>query len=197
MRPLSIGFLCCLALAALTAGEPPAFDCLTQEPAGKDQAPFFICLNIRREGCGELLRKMQAECGQESAKYKLAFDRYLALRTRANLLLDTVASDLRLGRKPKPDAYAKAMVEVAEAVREFEGMDKGLTCEGNPTRILAALAPLLTTALTEKVQEWVKAWMSGKKEEREGRATELATQRWKLPSELGAPFPGKPVAAPS
>jgi len=59
------------------------------------------------------------------------------------------------------------------------------------------LAPLITTALTEKVQEWVKAWMSGKKDERESRASELATQRWKLPSDLGAPFPGKPVAVSS
>jgi hypothetical protein len=186
-----------LAVSALTAREPPAFDCLTQEPTGKDQAPFFICLNIRREGCGELLRKMQAECGQESAKYKLVFDRYLALRTRANLLLDTVASDLRLGRKPRPDAYAKAMVEVAEAVREFEGLDQGLTCEGTPTRLLAELATLITPALTEKLQEWVKAWMGGKKDERDARANELATQRWKLPSELGAPFPGKPAATAS
>lgn len=194
MRLLQLGLVGGLAISALSAGEPPAFDCLTQEPAGKDQAPFFICLNIRREGCGELLRKMQAECGQESAKYKLAFDRYLVLRTRANLLLDTVASDLRLGRKPKPDAYSKAMAEVAEALREFESMDKGLTCEGTPTRILAELASLLTPALSEKIQEWVKAWVGGKREERDARATELASQRWKLPSELGAPFPGKPAA---
>jgi len=197
MRLIPLGLLGCLALSALTAGDLPAYDCLGQETTGKDRAPFFICLNIRREGCGELLRKMQAECGQDSRKYKMAFDRYLDLRTRANLLLDTVASDLRLGRKPRGDAYTRAMLEVAEAVRAFEEMDKGLTCEGNPTRILEALAPLLTTALTEKVQEWVKGWLTGKKEEREGRAAELATQRWKLPSELGAPFHGKPVAASS
>jgi hypothetical protein len=39
----------------------------------------------------------------------------------------------------------------------------------------------------------VKAWISGKKEEREARATELIAQRWKAPSELEVPFPGKPA----
>ncbi len=194
MRLPFLGLFCCLALSGLFAGEPPVPDCLTPGSSGKDQTPFFLCLNVRREGCEELLRKMQAECGQESAKYKVAFERYLALRTRANLLLDTVASDLRQGRRAKVDAYSKAMLEVSDAVREFESTDKGLTCEGNPTRILAVLAPLITTALTEKVQEWVKAWISGKKEEREARATELIAQRWKAPSELEVPFPGKPAA---
>jgi len=195
MRLPLLGLFCCLALAGLSAGEPQVPDCLSPGASGKDQTPFFLCLNVRRESCEELLRKMQAECGPESVKYKIAFERYLALRTRANLLLDTVASDLRQGRRTKGDAYLKAMVEVSDAVREFEGTDKGLTCEGNPTRILAILAPLVTTALTEKVQEWVKAWLSGKKEEREARATELAAQRWKAPSELEVPFPGKPAAA--
>jgi hypothetical protein len=89
----------------------------------------------------------------------------------------------------------KAMLEVSDAVKEFESTDKGLTCEGNPTRILAILAPLITTAFTDKVQEWVKAWISGKKEEREARATGLVAQRWKAPRELELPFPGKPAAA--
>jgi len=195
MRMPFLGLLCSLALSGLSAGEPSIPDCLTPDTSGKDQAPFFLCLNVRREGCEELLRKIQAECGQESAKYKVAFERYLALRTRANLLLDTVASDLRQGRRAKGDAYARPMLEVSDAVKEFESTDKGLTCEGNPTRILEVLAPLITSALAEKVQEWLKAWISGKKEAREARATELATQRWKGPSELEVPFPGKPAAA--
>jgi len=195
MRLITLCLAGFTAILPLVSGESPVPDCLTPGPGSKDQAPFFLCLNVRREGCEELLRKMQAECGQESAKYKVAFERYLALRTRANLLIDTVASDLRQGRRSKGDAYTKAMFEVSEAVREFEGTDKGLTCEGNPTRILAILAPLITTAVTEKVQEWVKAWISGKKEEREARATELIAQRWKAPSELEVPFPGKPAAS--
>jgi len=197
MRLIQLCLVAFVAVLPLISGENPAPDCLSPNGASKDQMPFFICLNIRREGCGELLKKIQAECGQDSIKYKLAFENYLALRARANLLLDTVASDLRQGRKPKGEGYTKAMLELSDAVKEFESMDKGFTCGGNPTRILAVLAPLITTALTEKVQEWVKAWMSGKKDERESRASELATQRWKLPSDLGAPFPGKPVAVSS
>lgn len=192
MRLLHLGLICGLTL---WAGEPPAPDCLTPGSSVKDQAPFFLCLNIRREGCEELLRKMHAECGPESAKYKIAFERYLALRTRANLLIDTVSSDLRRGRRVKGEAYQQSMQEVSDAVREFEGTDRGLTCEGNPTRILSVLVPLVTTALSEKMQEWVKAWISGKREEREARATELSAQRWKGPTELEIPFPGK--AAPA
>lgn len=188
MRVFALGLICSLALGA---GEAPMPDCLTPGASSKDQTPFFLCLNVRREGCEELLRKVQAECGQESAKYKVAFERYLALRTRANLLIDTVALDLRQGRHAKEGHYAQAMQEVSDSVREFESTDKGLTCEGNPTRILAVLAPLITSALTEKVQQWVKAWISGKMEAREARATELVAQRWKSPNELEVPFPGK------
>ena len=192
MRLRVLGFLCTLALGA---GEPPASDCLTPGVSGKDQTPFFLCLNVRREGCQDLLRKAQAECGPESPKYRIAFERYLALRTRANLLIDTVVSDLRRGRRGGGDAYTRAMQEVSDAVREFESTDKGLTCEGTPTRFLEVLTPLITNLLTEKFQDWVKAWISGRKEEREARATELVAQRWKAPSELEVPFPGKAAAA--
>jgi hypothetical protein len=197
MRLIRLGLVMLLTVLPLVAGENPVPDCLRAGGGGGDQAPFFLCLNVRREGCEELLRKIQAECGQESAKYKVAFDRYLALRTRANLLIDTVVSDLRQGRRARGDAYTRTMQEVSDAVQEFESTDKGLTCEGNPTRILEVLAPLITSALAEKIQEWVKAWISGKKEAREARAAELATQRWKGPSELEVPFPGRPAAPPA
>lgn len=192
MRLLPVSLVCSLVLVA---AEPPPSDCLTQGPSGKDQAPFFLCLNVRREACEDLIRKVHAECGQESAKYRIAFERYLALRTRANLLIDTVSSDLRRGRRIKGEGYRQAMQEVSDAVRELEGTDKGLTCEGTPTRFLEALAPLFTSLLTEKLQEWVKARISGRREDREARATELLAQRWKSPSELEVPYPGKAATA--
>jgi len=195
MRPVKLCVLAFVTLMPLAAREEPMPDCLARSLDSKDQAPFFLCLNVRREGCEELLRKINAECGQDSAKYKLAFERYLAVRTRANLLMDTVSADLRAGHRGAGEAYTKAMLEVSEAVKLLEGSDKGLTCDGSPTRFLQFLVPLFTTAFTERVQEWLKGWMSGKKDEREARATELTSHRWKLPSELGVPFPGKPALA--
>ena len=192
--PLARFILSCLAPLLSLSAMDVSQDCLGQ-PVGGDRVAFFVCLNVRREGCEELLRKVQAECGEDSAKYKITFERYLGTRGRANLLIDTVASDLRQGRRVKGDAYGRAMLDVSDAVRELEGSDKGLTCEGTPTRLLEALIPLITPMLSEKVQELVKGWLSGRKEERQARVDELTAQRWKLPSDLEVPFPGKPGRA--
>lgn len=63
MRLITLCLAGFTAILPLVSGESPVPDCLTPGPGSKDQAPFFLCLNVRREGCEELLRKMQAECG--------------------------------------------------------------------------------------------------------------------------------------
>ena len=189
MRAIRILPLWLAASMALCAADSPS-DCMTANGSNADPAPFFLCLNVHREGCVELLHKVQSECGQDSRKYQIVFERYLTLRTRANVLLDQVAFDLRRGKGNKSQPYTPAMQEISDMVAQLEGSDKGLTCEGNPTRFLEFLAPIFTSAFTDKVQELLKSWLSGHKEEREARASELANQRWKLPSELGVPYPG-------
>jgi hypothetical protein len=187
-----------LAWPGFAAGppQPPAqpADCLVDSLKQKDKMQFFVCLNLRRESCEELLRKINAECGATSKKYKVAFDRYTAVRGKANILLDMLVADLRFGVHTDPAQYKQYMKDLGDSIQEFESTDKAFACDGSNTKFLPLLIPLFTTVLSGKIQETLTSWMSGNKPEKEVRAQLLTTQRWKLPSEMGAPFP---IVAPA
>lgn len=177
----------------------PESDCLTENANLKNKMQFFVCLNAKREYCQDQLLKLQTECPQGSPKYSGAYNKYLAVKNKANQLLDMVVAEMKYHDKTPQDKFKQLMKEVNESTQEFDRYVLGTTCEGGSNRFLPLLIPIITAALLDRSRTLIDGWLSGNQNLKEQRAAELTSQRWRSPSEFGAPapMPAMPVVSPS
>ncbi len=168
-------------------------DCLTENANLKNKMQFFVCLNAKREYCQDQLLKLQTECPQGSVKYSGAYNKYLAVKNKANQLLDMVVAEMKYHDKTPPEKFKQLMKEVNESTQEFDRYVLGTTCEGASNRFLPLLIPIITAALLDRSRTLIDGWLSGNQNTKEQRAAELTAQRWRTPGEFGAPAPVAPV----
>ncbi len=187
-----------MAKAAQETPKAPESDCLTENANLKNKMQFFVCLNAKREYCQDQLLKLQTECPQGSAKYSGAYNKYLAVKNKANQLLDMVVAEMKYHDKTPQEKFKQLMKEVNDSTQEFDRYVLGTTCEGGSNRFLPLLIPIITAALLDRSRTLIDGWLSGNQNMKEQRAAELTSQRWRSPSEFGAPAPvaAMPVVPP-
>jgi hypothetical protein len=195
----SVGALFLLALpfvateASAQAGQAtpkaPESDCLTENANLKNKMQFFVCLNAKREYCQDQLLKLQSECPPGAVKYGGAYNKYLAVKNKANQLIDMVIAELKYGDKTPPDKFKQLMKEINDSTQDFDRYVLGTTCEGASNRFLPLLIPIITAALLDRSRTLMDGWLSGNRNMKEQRAAELSMQRWRSPNEFGAPPP--------
>ncbi len=193
MAILLLALPCASRAPAQAAPKAPESDCLTENANLKNKMQFFVCLNAKREYCQDQLLKLQTECPPGSVKYSGAYNKYLAVKNKANQLLDMVVAELKYHDKTPPEKFKQLMKEVSDSTQEFDRYVLGTTCEGASNRFLPLLIPIITAALLDRSRTLLDGWLSGNQNMKEQRAAELASQRWRSPNEFGAPAPVVPV----
>jgi len=174
---------------------PPATDegdCLSENATRKNKMQFFVCLNSKREYWQDQLIKVQNECQPNSLKYAGSYSRYLALKSKANLLIDMVIAELKYGDNTPPEKFKQLMQGVNASSQELDKYIQGTTCDGASNRFLPLLIPLITAAFLDRSRVVLDGWLSGNRNIKDQRAMELASQRWRTPQEFGAMPPSAP-----
>jgi hypothetical protein len=186
------------AQATQAAPKAPESDCLSENANLKNKMQFFVCLNAKREYCQDQLLKLQTECPQGSVKYSGTYNKYLAVKNKANQLLDMVVAELKYHDKTPPDKFKQLMREVSDSTQEFDRYVLGTTCDGASNRFLPLLIPIITAALLDRSRTLIDGWLSGNQNMKDQRAAEISSQRWRSPTEFGAQAPVvvAPVAPP-
>lgn len=189
------------ALALLAAGLPVRAqapseekDCLTENANVRNKMQFFVCLNSKREYCQDMLLKLQTECTPASVKYAGTYNRYLVVKNKSNQLIDMLIAELKYSDKTPSDRFKQLMGEINDSTKEFDKYVQATTCDGGSNRFLPLLLPVITAALLDRTRSLMDGWLSGNRSMKEQRAAELATQRWRSPTEFGA---AAPVAMPA
>lgn len=197
-RFLTAALLCLAATAGPAQAPPPEEnDCLTENANVRNKMQFFVCLNSKREYCQDQMLKLQTECQPSSVKYGGAYSRYLVLKNKSNQLIDMLIAELKYSDKTPSDKFKRLMAEINTSAQDFDKYVAGTTCEGASNRFLPLLIPVITAAFLDRTRVLMDGWLSGNKQNKEQRAAELATQRWRSPMEFGAAAPlAQPQAPP-
>ncbi len=167
-------------------------DCLTENANAKNKMQFFVCLNAKREYWQDQMLRVQNECQANSVKYNGCYSRYLMLKNKANQLLDMLIAELKYGDKTSSEKFKKLMQEVNSTSMELEKYMQGTSCDGASNRFLPLLIPVIAAAFLDRSRVLMDGWLSGNRMQKEQRAAELSTQRWRPPQEFGAAAPATP-----